>query len=270
MLPSKNSKRPSHIALASGSTKKSRQTTTTPSTGPIANEFCCYCEDTFLSLSKHLAQKRSCRVQATAHQVAQERAARALVSQRLQRPAQFDQPPSADQDYDDDPPFENQPPPLRDSDEDMELVDGLPADFVEFAEGPTMTLEEALSRPTTPDPPDDDDHLPPNNLTVDEISNANNPVRSGAGIPDPHIVEPVRIIPFPPEHRAGQPINDKIYYTPTAKWHKEWNEVHSTDTPWAPFSTKLEWDICHWAKIVCEGKNDVDALLSIPGVRRLV
>ncbi|KAF7795494.1 hypothetical protein EIP86_006656 [Pleurotus ostreatoroseus] len=42
--------------------------------------------------------------------------------------------------------------------------------------------------------------------------------------------------------------------------------AHSTDNPWHPFSSELEWKIAKWAKESDTGDNSLNKLLSIPGV----
>ena len=63
--------------------------------------------------------------------------------------------------------------------------------------------------------------------------------------------------------RAGAPVEDRdipaqLYYQ---------NELHNRDNPFAPFTSKIDWEIARWAKTRNISSSALTDLLSIEGVR---
>jgi hypothetical protein len=61
----------------------------------------------------------------------------------------------------------------------------------------------------------------------------------------------------------GMPIPNK----PRAPSAYESQQATSTDLPWAPFRSKLDWDIAQWAKMHGQSSATVSDLLRMPDVR---
>lgn len=61
----------------------------------------------------------------------------------------------------------------------------------------------------------------------------------------------------------GAPIPSKDQGSPVYETLREVN----VDTPWAPFSSQLDWEIARWAKMHSRTSTGVAELLAIPGVR---
>ncbi|KAJ6572973.1 hypothetical protein B0H10DRAFT_2237312 [Mycena sp. CBHHK59/15] len=74
--------------------------------------------------------------------------------------------------------------------------------------------------------------------------------------------EPV-VVKFP-GGRAGQPISKKR----AASAEEQYGSVlGKSDNPYAPFTSKMDWDVAHWAKLRGSGSTAFTDLLKIEGVR---
>jgi hypothetical protein len=83
-------------------------------------------------------------------------------------------------------------------------------------------------------------------------------------IGDGHGLSPARIVRYTARHpssRAGQPIGRK-----DSMDHRYNTAVNGSTNPWAPFQSKLDWEIAQWAKVRSPGSNAFSELLSLGGV----
>lgn len=89
--------------------------------------------------------------------------------------------------------------------------------------------------------------------------------------PSPKPYEPAGKISFPSHRKAGCPIQINSTSPPDPKptlydkWEAEW-DVHNQGSIYGPFKNEMEWEIAQWAKVKHIGKNDLNGLLSLPGV----
>jgi hypothetical protein len=73
--------------------------------------------------------------------------------------------------------------------------------------------------------------------------------------------EPV-VVEFP-DHNAGRPIDN----AGASGYHAYKDHVNDPESPWAPFQSRIDWEIARWAKLRGPGSTAFDDLLSIEGVK---
>lgn len=66
-----------------------------------------------------------------------------------------------------------------------------------------------------------------------------------------------------PGSRAGQPSNQ------VDSTDAQYQSAVGGDNPWAPFASKVDWEVARWAKLRGQGSTAFSELLSIEGVRHI-
>jgi len=67
--------------------------------------------------------------------------------------------------------------------------------------------------------------------------------------------------------RAGRPVQQRGPNTPLGPLDNLYSaNIGSDDNPWAPFQSKLDWEVAKWAKMRGAGSNAFTELLAIDGV----
>lgn len=225
---------------------------------------CYHCGKSFpYNLEKHFALDYLCGIQH--HQEELERAER-LRSQTDDVKNQLF--PEADWDFGEN---DNLPSYNPDQQEDIFVVqsamDLKPVHVVEI--DTTILAEYVQEHHGTDDSPEDI----VTQVNANQTNSAPPPNYSPRLMPDPSppTYDPVGRILFPENRQAGQPVPTSG--TPTdggATLFDDWLERFRSKNQgpmYGPMQSSIDWEICHWAKTKHIGKNDLDALLSLPGVR---
>ncbi len=105
---------------------------------------------------------------------------------------------------------------------------------------------------------------PPANSAIPEL-----PVAPGGVLAQDHDAlraPPHYITPFPDRHAAAHSLRAAPLPAAAAGYREYANQLGSEANPWAPFASKMDWEVAQWAKMRGPGSTAFTELLEIDGV----
>lgn len=105
-----------------------------------------------------------------------------------------------------------------------------------------------------------------NSASSADSSNSN--INNGRQFIESRLRQEVFVVPYP-DDAAGAPVADSDKHDPSSGYQNYHNEVSDNEAnPYAPFQSRLDWEIARWAKLRGPGSTAFTELLSIKGVQQ--